>query len=246
MCSTMHIVAIVQARMGSTRLPGKVLRDLAGEPMLIRVVNRLRRSQLLSNIVVATTTADRDTIIADLCAGHSVDCFRGSEEDVLDRYYQTARIHNAENVVRITSDCPLIDPQLVDEMVAGFLKSEPVPDYMSNTVGTRTYPRGLDVEIMTCSALERAWKEAVEPSEREHVTPYIYRHTHLFDVRSYSNQRDYSEWRWTVDEPDDLTLIKKIYAHFTHDDFSWTEVIQLLEEHPEWIEINRHVKQKVV
>jgi spore coat polysaccharide biosynthesis protein SpsF (cytidylyltransferase family) len=175
------ITAIIQARMGSTRLPGKVLMDLAGKTVLARVVSRLRRAERVDEIVVATTDSLADDAIVPECHQLKVEYFRGSENDVLDRYYQTARVCAAGAVVRITSDCPVIDPQLVDETIR--LLQQQGGDYCSNVL-PRTYPRGLDTEVFTVAALEQAWREARDPSEREHVTPYFYRHPELFRLVS--------------------------------------------------------------
>lgn len=241
----MKVVAIIQARMGSTRLPGKVLLDLSGEPMLVRVVNRCRRATTVDQVIIATTTETRDEAIVDLCDSRGWACFRGSEDDVLDRYFQAARKHHAEVVVRITSDCPLIEPEIIDLTVREFLQDGTL-DYVSNTLPPRTFPRGLDVEVMTFKALERAWQEDGNPAWREHVTPYIYHHPEEFALRTVTNDHDYSHMRWTVDTPEDLAFARRVYDHFGHDRFSWREVIALLEEHPEWLEINRHIQQKEV
>ena len=241
----MKVVAIIQARTGSTRLPGKVLEDLAGEPMLMRVVNRVRRASKLGEVVVATTTNADDDHIVELCQERGWPVFRGSEEDVLDRYYQAAVAHNAEAIVRITSDCPLIEPEIVDRVVNEFLSHYPEVEYVSNNL-QRTFPLGLDVEVMSFDALEKAWQEDCNPVLREHVTPYLRRHPEKFRTLNVANDIDYSYMRWTVDTIEDLTFIRKIYNHFQSDTFTWREVLRLLEMHPEWLEINRHVQQKVV
>jgi spore coat polysaccharide biosynthesis protein SpsF len=240
----MKVVAIIQARTGSTRLPGKVLLDLAGEPMLVRDMNRLARADTLDQVVVATTVKPADDGIVDLCQERDWSCFRGSEEDVLDRYYRAAKAHEADAVVRITSDCPLIEPQVVDKVVNAFLERQPGLDYASNTAPERTFPRGLDIEVMRFDALERAWREDDNPAWREHVTPYIRRHPELFESYSVLNDEDLSRMRWTVDTPEDLAFVRRIYEHFGHDQFSWREVLTLLEKYPEWLAINRDIKQK--
>ena len=242
----MKVVAIIQAHMGSTRLPGKVLKDLAGEPMLARVVDRTRRTQTLDEVVVATTVQPADEAIVHLCAERNWLCFRGSEEDVLDRYYQAAVAHQANVVVRITSDCPLIEPEIVDRVVREFLERQPEVDYACNTLPRRTFPRGLDAEVMRFDVLRQAWREDDNPAWREHVTPYIWRNPDLFRIHGVVNEADYSHMRWTVDTPQDLAFVRCIYDHFGHDHFSWRKVLAVLEEHPEWLEINRHVRQKVV
>ncbi len=238
----MNTVAIIQARMGSSRLPGKVLTDLGGETVLARVVRRLERSRQITRIVVATTGASADQAIVSECERLQVPCFRGSEDDVLDRYYQAVRSHPADGVVRITSDCPLIDPELVDETIRVF--TEENADYASN-VSPRTYPRGLDVEVFTSAALERAWREARQPYEREHVTPFFYEHPEMFRLASVSGEVDYSRYRWTLDTPGDLELLRAIYSRFDNrDDFPWRDVIALMEREPEMAELNSRVLQK--
>jgi len=242
----MKTVAILQARMGSTRLPGKVLQDLAGEPMLARVVNRTGRAKTIQEVVIATTTNVLDDVIVELCKARDWFWFRGSEEDVLDRYYQAAKKYQADLIVRITSDCPLIEPEIVDQVVQEFLERQPKVDYASNTWPQRTFPRGLDTEVMRIDALERAWREDLNPAWREHVTPYIYRNPDRFRIHNVLSQVDYSSMRWTVDTPEDLAFVCQIYDYFGHDRFSWHEVLGVLEEHPEWMEINQHVQQKMI
>jgi spore coat polysaccharide biosynthesis protein SpsF len=237
------IVGIIQARMGSSRLPGKVLADISGHPMLWHVVGRTRSAQTLDQVVVATTTEPADDVIAAFCRECGVDCFRGGEEDVLDRYYRAARTHAAEAVVRITSDCPLIDPEIVDKTVRAFLAEQ--PDYASNGV-VRTYPRGLDTEVMTVSALEAAWREARQPYQRTHVTPYIYENPDRFRILSVTGDQDYSAYRWTVDTPEDLELVRAVYAEFEGDSFLLNDVVMLMEREPDLTQINRSVVQKAL
>ncbi len=239
-------VAIIQARMGSTRLPGKVMEELAGEPMLVRVVQRVNRAQTIDKTVIATTTSSSDDIIADLCESQGWPCFRGSEEDVLDRYYKAAVFYKADVVVRITSDCPLIDPVVVDRVVSEFMRLAPDVDYVSNCLPERTFPRGLDTEAVRFEALEQAWREDDNPAWREHVTTYIKRNLELFNIRGVTAEANYSEMRWTVDTPEDLKFVCRIYSHFGNDKFSWRDALHLLAWHPEWLEINRHIRQKVV
>ncbi len=240
----MKTVAIVQARMGSTRLPGKVLKDIGGCSALTRVVRRARRARLLDAVVVATTVEIADEIIMDECARLQVAAFRGSELDVLDRYVQAARAFEAEAVVRITSDCPLIDPEVIDLTVRAF--REQAPDYAS--IGLkRTFPRGLDTEVMTIAALERAGREAREPYQRVHVTPYLYQHPELFRLLEVTGPHDYGHYRWTLDTPADLDFIRAVYARLHNtDEFGWRDVLRVLEREPELIEINRHVTQKAL
>ena len=240
---TAGITAIIQARASSTRLPGKVLEDVAGQPMLVRVVNRTRRAKTLNSIMVATTTEPADDAIVHLCEKQGWSCFRGNKEDVLDRYYKAALVSKASVIVRITSDCPLIEPDIIDRVINEFLAYYPEVDYVSNAL-IRTFPQGLDVEVMSFDILRKTWRECNNPAWREHVTPYIWRHPDKFKIQNVANDIDYSHMRWTVDTVEDLTFIRKIYDHFQNDNFTWREVLHLLEMHPEWLEINRHVQQK--
>lgn len=242
----MKTVAIIQARMGSTRLPGKVMQDLAGEPMLARVVRRTARVLLLDDIIVATTDKLADNVITDLCDERGWRVFRGSEMDLLDRYYQAALETNAEVVVRITSDCPLIEPEIVERVVREFLKGQPHVDYLSSMLPKRTFPMGLDTEVMRFDALQRAWHEDKNPAWREHVAPYIHRNPDLFRLDGVMNDTDYSYMRWTVDTPEDLAFVRRIYDHFRNDSFTWQQVLKLLQANPQWLAINRHIKQKVL
>jgi spore coat polysaccharide biosynthesis protein SpsF len=235
-------VGIIQARTGSTRLPRKVLMDLGGETVLARVVHRLSRSRMVSQLIVATTESPGDDAIVRECQRLSVSCFRGSEHDVLDRYYQAARAAGAESVLRITADCPLIDAELVDDTVRTVVEQQ--ADYASN-VFPRTYPRGLDAEVFTMVALDRAWRQASEPHQREHVTPYFYEHPETFKLASTRGESDYSAYRWTLDTTEDLELLRNIYFRFgNQDNFGWREMIMLMEREPELVELNAHVMQK--
>ena len=238
----MNIVAVIQARMGSTRLPGKVLLDIAGRSMLARVVRRTRRAELLSEVVVATGESPEDDAIVQECRRLAVPCFRGSDEDVLKRYHGAALAHGADAIVRITSDCPLIDPGVVDRVVHEFLERE--PDYASNVLDC-TWPNGLDTEIMTAATLDRNFHEAHLPYERIHVTPYIYGHPELFDLLSVTQPEDLSAGRWTVDFPDDMEFVRAVYGRFDGDDgIGWRDVHSLLVSNPTLVRINRHVRQK--
>jgi spore coat polysaccharide biosynthesis protein SpsF len=240
----MKIVAIVQARMGSSRLPRKVLKDLGGATVLDRVLNRLGRSRLIQESLVATTIEPADDAIVEHCERTGRKVFRGSEQDVLDRYYQAAKYVNADVVVRITSDCPVIDPEVTDGTIRAFLDRH--SDYASNVL-VRTYPRGLDTEVMTVQALERAWRESNKPHQREHVTPYIYENPSEFKLHGIENDTDCSRHRWTVDTPEDLELLRAIYERFGgRDDFGWREVLKLVESDPSLAEINRNIVQKAV
>jgi spore coat polysaccharide biosynthesis protein SpsF len=240
----MNTTAIIQARMGSSRLPGKVLMDLGGETVLSRVVRRLQRSQEIDQVVVATSTASPDEDIVGECERLQVSSFRGSEGDVLDRYYQAAHLYDAKVVVRVTSDCPLIDPELVDQTIRVF--RDQCADY-TNNLFPRTYPRGLDAEVFSVAALDRAWREASQPHQREHVTPYLSEHPEIFRLASLSSSVDYSRYRWTLDTSEDLKLLRFIYSRFENrEDFGWQDVIALMEREPELAEINSQILQKSV
>jgi spore coat polysaccharide biosynthesis protein SpsF len=240
----MRVIAIIQARMGSTRLPGKVLNDLEGKTMLARVLERVRRARLVDDILVATTDRAEDDAIVEECRRGSVAVARGDAEDVLDRYYRAAQLSKAEAVVRITSDCPLIDPEITDKTIAAFLESR--PDYAANVL-ERTYPRGLDTEAMSFEALAKAWRQAGKPYQREHVTPYIYEHPDEFKLLSVKGDADYSFHRWTVDTPEDLELVRAIYRRLKADEsFSWRHVLELLEKEPKLVELNRSTRQKAL
>lgn len=235
------IVAMIQARMGATRLPGKVLADITGHPMLWHVVNRVRKAQFVDQVVVATSIESADDAIANFCAQNGIECFRGSEIDVLDRYYQAARRFDAEVVVRITADCPLIDPQVIDKVVSAYLEGE--YDYVTNTL-RYTYPDGLDTEVLSFAALEKAWLEAHLPAEREHVTPYI-RTSGQFRLYNIENEVDLSarNLRWTVDEPADLEFVRAVYARLggSEQSFGLADVLHLLDKEPCLIEINKEI-----
>lgn len=238
----MKIVTIIQARMGSTRLPGKIMKDLGGATVLARVVRRVRRAPLLGEVVIATTTEPADDVILQEGRRLSVQVFRGDESDVLDRYYRAAQLAKPEAVVRITSDCPLIEPEITEHTVRRFLDQQ--PDYASNAL-ERTYPRGLDTEVMTQQTLARAWQEAQQPYQRSHVTPYIYENPSRFRILSVTGDTDYSGHRWTVDTPEDLTFVRKVYERFDNDDsFHWKQVLALVDREPDLMDLNRNVRQK--
>ncbi len=241
----MKRVAIIQARMGSTRLPGKVMKMLAGRPVLEHVVSRVQKCSTLDEITVASTLNPIDEPIVKLCHDMGIMCFRGSEEDVLDRYFHAAKYAGADIVVRITSDCPLIDPVIADDIVKAFMERQPTLDYLSNTLA-RTFPRGLDTEVFSFVALEKAWRSAVSPAEREHVTPYIYRHPDFFSVQNFSNSQDLSGYRWTLDTYEDWELIRTIYDNLYYKDafFSTDDVLELMCTQPELLKLNAGVEQK--
>ena len=236
------IVAIIQARMNSYRLPGKVLADVGGRSMLARVVDRAARAEYVDGIVVATTDQGIDDVIVAECRLLGVRSFRGSENDVLDRYYRAALDVGRHTVVRITADCPLADPKVIDRVVEGFLVH--TVDYASN-VSPRTYPRGLDTEVMTFTALERAWMYACAPQEREHVTPFMYTHPEWFRTLSVTNETDESDLRWTVDEQADLDMVRALYARFDNrDDFLWKDALNVARANPKLAAMNADIPQK--
>ena len=239
----MKTLIIVQARMTSTRLPGKVLLPLAGEPMLTRLIERLRRVRRADGIVVATTTNTSDDPIAMLCEQLGVPCHRGSEHDVLSRYADAARLHGADVVVRITSDCPLIDPALIDQTIAAY--DEGGSDYVSNMLPP-TWPYGMAVEVFSAAALAQAHAEATQAAEREHVTPFLYWHPERYRLRNVASPVDLSHHRWTVDTPEDYALVSRLFEHLmpTRPTFTQADVLALLEQHPDWIAINQHIRQK--
>jgi glutamate-1-semialdehyde aminotransferase/spore coat polysaccharide biosynthesis protein SpsF (cytidylyltransferase family) len=226
-----HIVALVQARMGSTRLPGKVLADIAGEPMLGRIVSRVERSRMVQKTIIATSAAKSDDPVAEVCEKKGIAVFRGSEKDVLDRFYHAAKSHQSDVVVRITGDCPLIDPEVIDRVITAYL-ADPC-DYASNTL-VCTYPDGLDTEVFSFAALETAWRDARRAADREHVTPFL-RTCQRFRLRNVESElgRSTRHMRWTVDEACDLEFVRAIYAHFgSKRIFGWREVLGLLDSQP--------------
>jgi spore coat polysaccharide biosynthesis protein SpsF len=238
----MTVVAIIQARMHSSRLPGKVLQDVCGESMLSRVVHRVSLATSLDEVVVATSDTIVDNAVESECRKLRVSVFRGSENDVLDRFFQAAVFHKGEIAVRITADCPLIEPVIIDRVVQAFLSSN--VDYASNTL-LRTYPRGLDVEVVSLRALAVAWRDAVKPYHRAHVTPYFYENANLFKLLSITNPRDWSRYRWTVDTAEDLQFVRRVYEVLGSNNlFSWEDVLKLCERESGLVELNRHVQQK--
>lgn len=242
----MKCVAIIQARLGSTRLPGKVLLPLAGRPMIERVVERARRVPGLDEVVVATTDLPADDPLFDCLATLGVATFRGSEADVLDRYYQTATNAQADVVVRITADCPLLSPEISGRVLAELLAHRDTCDYASNAQ-VRTFPRGLDTEAFTFDSLARAHAEAHTPAEREHVTPYLYR-SGKFRLRDVTDAVDRSDLRWTVDTPGDFELVRRIHEALgpVNPAFDYEDVLELLRQHPDWSDLNRDVRQKAL
>lgn len=237
----MKSIAIIQARMGSTRLPGKVLKPLAGDTVLGHVVRRVREAKRLDGVCIATTDSPADEPIVREAFRLGMLCWCGSEQDVLDRYFGAAQSCGADIVVRITSDCPLFDGALLDEMLAVF-HTAPRLDYMSN-VQVRRFPRGLDAEIFTLAALRMAHRKAKEPHEREHVTPYLYQHPEQFRLSSFVGKSDLSAHRWTLDTPEDWQFVEAVYAALGPR-FTTADVLNLLKARPELATLNVHVEQK--
>lgn len=239
------ITAIIQARMTSTRLPGKVLMNIEGKPMLWHVINRLRFSKKLDDIILAIPDTKENDILEKFVKDNKLKYFRGSEKDVLSRYYEAAKFFSVDLIVRITSDCPLIDPKIVDLVIEEHLNS--TADYSSNSL-KKTFPRGLDVEVFNFEILEMVYKEAKEDYQREHVTPYIYEHPEIFEVQNIEAKGKLRrpELRLTVDTKEDLQLIKEIYKYLYRPKkiFYTEEIIDLLNKHPELIKINIGVRQK--
>lgn len=235
-----RVVAIIQARLGSTRFPGKALHEIRGEPLLGCLLQRIARSTTLNDVLVATTQAAQDEPIVSLCQARGIQVLRGSELDVLDRYYRGAQQTRADVIVRLTSDCPLIDPGIVDQLVDTFLRGP--YDYVANTVPLPTsFPDGMDVEVLSRRALEQAWRGAVKPSDREHVTFYIWQRPHLFRTHRVEHWPDWSGYRLTVDYPDDARVIEAIVQAFgpRHVEVSMDELIMYLERHPEVRRLNQ-------
>jgi len=239
------IAAIVQARMGSTRLPGKTLMDIAGKPMLGRVVERVQRIPGVERLVVATTENPADEAILRFAADHGLPAYAGSEEDVLDRVYRAACRYGVAVIVRVTPDCPLLDPTVSGLVVGRFVEAGGSVDYASNTQPP-TFPDGLDTEVFSFEALERAWREARLPSEREHVTTYICSHRDRFRVANVANGEDLSAHRWTVDTEADLAFVRQVYASLDSAVtriFGMSEVLELLNRRPEIRSLNGGIRR---
>lgn len=274
----MKTIAIIQARMASSRLPGKVMLEITGAPMLDWVVGRTRRANSLNEVIVATTLDSSDDLVFEFCQERDYRVGRGSVYDVLDRFYQIAVHFGADVVVRITADCPFIDPRLIDDAVKLLLPGtgalplqkklgNPRYDFVANRLPPpwgRTYPIGLDVEVFTFEVLHQAWKMAIAKHQREHVAPYFYEGTPVDQLKykvpnsPYSSAMtpeghhialmhhtpDYGHLRWTVDTPEDLSLVRAIASHFPDDTFSWQDILALLEREPNLSQINAHVQHK--
>jgi spore coat polysaccharide biosynthesis protein SpsF len=240
-----RVIAIVQARMQSTRLPGKVLMTVIGKSLLGFLIERMRKSRSIDDIVIATSVEVTDDVIAEYCATFNIKCFRGSEEDVLSRYFEAAADHRADFVIRVCSDSPLIDPLLIDQLVNEYLNTYPKYDYYSNTLD-QSCPLGMNVEIFSFESLMQANVNANQMYEREHVTPYIYRNPEIYKIGRKNYQPDLSSIRLTVDTPEDFELIKSIIEKLypINPAFSLADIIALVEREPDLLKINSHISQK--
>jgi spore coat polysaccharide biosynthesis protein SpsF (cytidylyltransferase family) len=234
------IIAIIQARTGATRLPNKVLFNLEGKTVLERVIDRVKQSKLIDDVVVATTVNKEDLAIVNICSKNKISVYCGSENDVLDRYYQAARLFGADHAVRITADCPLMDPKIIDKIIKLHLQKK--ADYTTNCLKV-TYPDGEDVEVFTFKTLLKAWKRAHLSSEREHVTAYIRNRPKVFKLKNYEYSKNLSDKRWTLDEPSDYKFIKIIYKklYSTNKLFGMEDVLKLLKKRPELEKINSNI-----
>ncbi len=239
-------IGMIQARMGSTRLPGKVLKEILGKPMLWHIVQRVRCVRRLSEVIVLTSVSREDELIQQFCKSETIPVFAGDESDVLDRFYQAALFCGADPIVRVTGDCPLVDPELIDRLIECFATGS--YDHVSVATGAGAlflesgcYPDGLDAECFSFAALKQAWSEAIETSDREHVTPYIWRVPGRFRCHMIQSPVDYSHWRWTVDHLDDFRMIVRIYEALYRDGepFLFPEVIDHLKRNPELASMNQ-------
>ena len=235
-----EIVAIVQARMGSTRLPGKVLMEIDGEPLLGIMLSRVAKAKLLDKTIIATSDLPTDDDIEEFCQKNGYECFRGSENDVLSRYYKCAKKYKADVVVRLTADCPLIDPKIIDSVINFFWEKS--VDYAGNTVPPETskFPDGSDVEVFTFKSLEKAYKKAKNPKDREHVTFYLWKYNHGFTTAQFSLSNDWSKYRFTVDYPEDFEVVEYLIQTINNNDISGNlnEIIDLLDKNPIVKEMN--------
>lgn len=233
----MTVVALLQARTSSTRLPGKVLKPLLGEPMIVRQIERVRRSRRIDRLMVVTSDSPSDDELASCCVAAGVEVFRGSLNDVLDRFYSAVKDIRPQHVVRLTADCPLADHEVIDAVIDFHLDGG--YDYASNVLPP-TYPDGLDIEVFRFSVLETIWHEACLPSQREHVTSFIYQHPERFRLGGFTQPKDLSSLRWTVDEPSDFTFVEAVYQalYRNNPDFLTADILRLLAKRPELLEIN--------
>ena len=243
----MKVVAIIQARMGSTRLPGKIMKEVLNKSLLEYQIERVKRAKFIDEIVIATTTAESEKPIINLCEKLSIKYFRGSEADVLSRYYKAAKTFEADVVVRMTSDCPLIDPDIIDQVVQYYIDNVDKFDYVSNTI-KRTFPRGMDVSVFSFKTLNNVYNVATDSVDREHVTRYIYNNPKKYRLGYVINSIDVSNHRWTVDTIEDFNLISKMLKELYPQNrkFTMEDCIVLLNRKPEWKKINSDIEQKKV
>jgi spore coat polysaccharide biosynthesis protein SpsF len=236
------ILAILQSRVTSSRLPRKVLKEILGHSMLWHEIERIKRSKKLDQIVLATSNEKSDDPIEAVAQETEIKCFRGDLEDVLLRFYSAAVEYRPEWVVRLTGDCPLIDPNIIDQVISFCIESN--YDYASNTLEP-TYPDGLDVEVFKFSTLEKAHLEAKLLSERQHVTPFIYKHPELFKLGSFKGKVDYSALRWTVDEPSDFNFVNSVYeeVYSTNPMFGFNDILAVLNRRPELAGLNSRISR---
>ena len=233
------IECIIQARMGSSRLPGKTLMELENKKTTLDfVIEQLSFSKLINRVVIATTSLDEDNVIEQKVKSLGINCFRGSETDVLDRYYRCAKEFEMKTIVRITADCPIIDPTIVDKVIEQFQSGN--YDYAANII-FRTYPVGTDTEIFSFNSLEKCWNEAKQPSEREHVTPFMRNKNSNFKIENIQNDQDLSHLRWTLDLKEDLILIREIVSKIKNRPILTSDVLDLFSKEPRLISINEHL-----
>ncbi|HWR41103.1 MAG TPA: glycosyltransferase family protein [Patescibacteria group bacterium] len=235
-----NVVAVIQARMSSSRLPGKVLQPILGRPMLDWMIERVKRSRNIDQLVLATSREESDNPLAEYCQDKGIECFRGSLDDVLDRFYQAALQYRADHIVRLTADCPLLDPALLDQVIALHLDGS----YDISCSGAcDTFPDGMDVSVVTFAALARTWQEAVLPSEREHVTSYMFNHPERYLLGVVHHTEKLGHWRWSVDEPEDFDLVSRIFAALcpVKSDFGFADICAFIRRNPEVLDLNRHI-----
>lgn len=235
------ILSILQARMSSNRLPGKVLKPILGKPMLSLQIERIKRSRKIDQLIVATSKEISDDEIEDLCNKMQIQCYRGDLNNVLDRFYHATLLYKPEHIVRLTGDCPLIDPEIIDKVIEFYIRGK--FDYATNSIKPYTFPDGLDVEVFTFSALEAAWSEAFLPVDLEHVTPFIRSNPERFKIGRYCNEIDLSHLRWTVDREEDFELVKHIYEELypQNEAFATKDILNLIQRDPSLLSVNSHI-----
>ena len=236
--------AILQARVGSTRLPGKSVAPILGRPMLAIILERLRSSRRVNALIVATTHLREDDLIEELARSMGVTCFRGSENDLLDRYYQAARQYPADTIARLTADNPLVEGEFLDWVLQQYAQRQPAPDLLYTS--SKSFPLGMSVEVFPFAVLEQLWHEDTSATSREHVMTRAYDNPERYRAVALAWPQDYSHMRWTVDEADDLRFVTTVFEAMGRTVFPWLEAAALVERHPEWLQINSGVVQKTV